>query len=567
MLKFYITWLMHEGIFYLELYFMNVYRNFREVMMRVVVLAAGSLGLSRYAEADEQAKVILRYIELKDAVLLTPGTEGLQVVRLADQQTLRIEWHDLVMREGRVFVREELLPVLPLDSKQAGDILEIARPENALAPAPPEAISSIVTALGTTAAAVAVTASLDDLSDDMNALVTASSPSVTGDASDDEALDAEEDEQQDEEPETPVPAPVNTPPTLATLPETGAVSESAATGTLVGLTAQADDPENTALVYSVSAQEVEGAFDVNPSTGEIRVLDESKLDFESHSTLSVTIRATDAGGAYAEQTTNITLIDDPTDTINTTAINTLSHTALSSGAFVQGLSSGPPIPFGLAGIEKDSGTAFVEYHSTPTSFLMHDALGFVTHTTLTAPSFTALPEINAASLSNGYVTLSTLLTPTANGLIFSQTTTDFSALAAMTLPLQKVVDRDIDGVVEETFTYGGNTVTKADPSGFTQTDAVFGLSAGDIIHFADLTGDGLSEVLIKESGVGEVQVYQGLESGFETEPMAESAFTGIDLDALAGGRALDFSLREHNADGNLTLMLLGETQVGHYEFT
>ena len=68
MLKFYITWLMHEGIYYLELYFMNGYRNFSEVMMRFVVLAAGSLGLSRIAEAEDHAKVILSYIELKDAV-------------------------------------------------------------------------------------------------------------------------------------------------------------------------------------------------------------------------------------------------------------------------------------------------------------------------------------------------------------------------------------------------------------------------------------------------------------------------------------------------------------------
>ena len=67
--------------------------------------------------------------------------------------------------------------------------------------------------------------------------------------------------------------------------------------------------------------------------------------------------------------------------------------------------------------------------------------------------------------------------------------------------------------------------------------------------------------------MGEAQVYENLGNGFATTPLDETIFTGIDLDDLAGGRLLDLSVREHFADGNVNVMLLGLEDTFLYGLT
>ena len=51
------------------------------------------------------------------------------------------------------------------------------------------------------------------------------------------------------------------------------------------------------------------------------------------------------------------------------------------------------------------------------------------------------------------------------------------------------------------------------------------------------------------------------------DALTQTLFTGLDLDALAGGRLLDLSLRDHFSTGETTLVLLGSEATFLYELT
>jgi len=64
-----------------------------------------------------------------------------------------------------------------------------------------------------------------------------------------------------------------------------------------------------------------------------------------------------------------------------------------------------------------------------------------------------------------------------------------------------------------------------------------------------------------------VQAYENLGDGFAEDALTQTLFTGLDLDALAGGRLLDLSLRDHFSTGETTLVLLGTEATFLYELT
>jgi len=98
------------------------------------------------------------------------------------------------------------------------------------------------------------------------------------------------------------------------------VVEGAATGTLVGITAQATDPNGNPVSYSLSDNDG-GRFQINASTGVVSVLDGSLLDYEASSTHYVTVRATDSLGAYTDGVFAINLDDAPVETWTGTSGN------------------------------------------------------------------------------------------------------------------------------------------------------------------------------------------------------------------------------------------------------
>ncbi|MCA3864198.1 MAG: cadherin domain-containing protein, partial [Burkholderia sp.] len=92
------------------------------------------------------------------------------------------------------------------------------------------------------------------------------------------------------------------------------VNEGAAVGTVVGIAAQAIDPNGDLLTYSL-VNNAGGRFAINASTGVITVANGALLDFESQSAWDVTVRATDGGGLYSEQLFTIDIADIVWDTL------------------------------------------------------------------------------------------------------------------------------------------------------------------------------------------------------------------------------------------------------------
>ena len=106
---------------------------------------------------------------------------------------------------------------------------------------------------------------------------------------------------------------VDPPPVFPNPTETFTVVENTTSGTLGMVTAT--DPENQTVVYSVEgtgADDFNHDFSLDSSTGEITVKSNATIDFETKSSYTVSIRATDTAGSNSavEVTINVTNADD-----------------------------------------------------------------------------------------------------------------------------------------------------------------------------------------------------------------------------------------------------------------
>ena len=362
----------------------------------------------------------------------------------------------------------------------------------------------------------------------------------------------------------------NKAPTFIELTGTGSVSETAAAGTLTGVAVTATDPEGGAVTYAIAEQDVVGAFAVHPENGSISVADPSLIDFESHEILSLTVSATDPERASATQSLSIRIEDDASDAINATPAYTQAHDSLLSGALVFGsLTADPAFPdarFGFGGIETLSGDATVDLFLTAQEYFLSGP-GSV-ETALSAPAFSILPEINLIELDKGTVMLGSIYTSGDYLMTFSVSETDFSGEDGFEFGLYaKSYHANASGVAEESYQFSDGSVTRFTEPVFFDNHPALTIDPGTIIHFADLTGDGLAELLVRPAGASVLQAYENLGDGFADDALAQTLFTGLDLDALAEGRLLDLSLRDHFSTGETTLVLLGTEATFLYELT
>ena len=390
----------------------------------------------------------------------------------------------------------------------------------------------------------------------------------------DEAADAPLDEEEEEEEEDATDGAgaeaENKAPAFIELTGTGSVSETAAAGTLTGVAVTAIDPEGAAVTYAITEQDVAGAFAVHPENGSVSVADPSLIDFESHETLSLTISATDPEGASASQNLSIRIEDDASDAINAIPAYTQAHDSLLSGALVFGsLTADPAFPdarFGFGGIETLSGDATVDLFLTAQEYFLSGPDSV--ETALSAPAFTILPEINLIELDKGTVMLGSYDTSGDYLMTFSVSETDFSGEDGFGLGLYaKSYHANASGVAEESYQFSDGSVTRFTEPVFFDNHPALNIVPGTIIHFADLTGDGLAELLVRPAGTSVLQAYENLGDGFARDALSETLFTGLDLDVLAGGRLLDLSLRDHFSTGETTLVLLGTEATFLYELT
>jgi Ca2+-binding RTX toxin-like protein len=94
------------------------------------------------------------------------------------------------------------------------------------------------------------------------------------------------------------------------------VSENAANGTVVHVTAQSADPHGGSVAYTLT-DNAGGRFAINASTGIVTVANGSLLDFEAQTSHTITVRAGDTnGGQSTTQTFTIGVLNVAGNTIN-----------------------------------------------------------------------------------------------------------------------------------------------------------------------------------------------------------------------------------------------------------
>ena len=94
---------------------------------------------------------------------------------------------------------------------------------------------------------------------------------------------------------------------------TNSVSESAANGTAVGITALATDSDATDTISYSLDDDAGGRFTINATTGVVAVTDNLLLDYETQTSHNITVRATSSDSSFSTQAMTINLTDDTTE--------------------------------------------------------------------------------------------------------------------------------------------------------------------------------------------------------------------------------------------------------------
>ena len=116
------------------------------------------------------------------------------------------------------------------------------------------------------------------------------------------------------------------------------ISESAANGTAVGVTALATDPDATDTVTYSLTDDAGGRFAIDANSGVITVADTSLLDYETATSHDVTVQALSTDGSTSSQTFTVNLTDDTSEAAvsavsdNDATANTISESAANGTA-------------------------------------------------------------------------------------------------------------------------------------------------------------------------------------------------------------------------------------------
>ncbi|MEM9273742.1 MAG: cadherin domain-containing protein [Cyanobacteria bacterium P01_F01_bin.143] len=89
-----------------------------------------------------------------------------------------------------------------------------------------------------------------------------------------------------------------------------AIAEHSDSGTILGSVSASDQDSGDSLTYSFSSGNDDGIFAVDAATGEVSIASGALLDYETQSSHSLTVRATDLNGAYHESQVTVDITDE-----------------------------------------------------------------------------------------------------------------------------------------------------------------------------------------------------------------------------------------------------------------
>ncbi|BDT69843.1 hypothetical protein os1_40350 [Comamonadaceae bacterium OS-1] len=135
------------------------------------------------------------------------------------------------------------------------------------------------------------------------------------------------------------------------------VAENAATGTLVGITAQASDPDSTDTTRYSLADDAGGRFAIDATSGVVTVAQGALLDVKTATSHNITVRATSSDGSTRTQSFTLSVVNandlgisEPTDSNpepNRVAVRTVDGTAVGITVQAFGADASTPLSYSL----------------------------------------------------------------------------------------------------------------------------------------------------------------------------------------------------------------------------
>ncbi|RCW63014.1 cadherin domain-containing protein, partial [Pseudorhodoferax soli] len=133
------------------------------------------------------------------------------------------------------------------------------------------------------------------------------------------------------------------------------VPENAANGTVVGITAQAIDPDGTATVSYSLSNDAGGRFTIDTNTGVVTVANVNLLDYEAASSHGITVLATSSDGSTSSANFTIALTD-----VNEAPVGAVTDMNAAANEVAENAANGTVVGITAQALDPD-GTATVSY--------------------------------------------------------------------------------------------------------------------------------------------------------------------------------------------------------------
>ncbi|RWA77666.1 MAG: hypothetical protein E5X49_07590 [Mesorhizobium sp.] len=214
-----------------------------------------------------------------------------------------------------------------------------------------------------------------------------------------------------------LPGPAGSPVAFNTPPDadiaTNQIAELAAAGTAIGITASATDPDAGSTVsYSIN----DTRFAINSSTGVITRSGTGTLDFETQSSINLTVTATSSDGSTANQTFTVAVTDSP----EPVAFNTPPDADTTANQITQNAVAGTTVGITASAKDPDAGST-VTYSINDPRFAINSSTGVITRSATGTLNAATEPTINlhvTATSSDGSTAGQDYAVSVATGPIF-----------------------------------------------------------------------------------------------------------------------------------------------------
>ncbi|WP_292147359.1 RTX toxin [Mesorhizobium sp.] len=192
------------------------------------------------------------------------------------------------------------------------------------------------------------------------------------------------------------PVAFNTPPDANTA--ANKIAELAAAGAPTGITASATDPDaGSTVTYSIN----DSRFAINSSSGVITRSATGTLDFETQSSINLTVTATSSDGSTANQAFTLAVLNSP----EPVAFNTLADANAAANQIAQTAAAGTAVGITASARDPDAGST-ITYSIDDPRFAINASTGVITRSgtgTLNAQSEPSVALTVKATSSDGSI--------------------------------------------------------------------------------------------------------------------------------------------------------------------